>query len=127
MLVAIALVIDEAHDQVLLALRPEHKSQGGLWELPGGKVEAQETLWQALVRELQEELGMTPLSGELISELSYDYPEYSVHLKTFAVYRWSGTIYGREGQAYRWVHKKQLINYPMPSGTQQVLRDIQWL
>ena len=124
MLVVIALLLDTRQNQVLLSLRPKHKDHGGLWELPGGKVEVDETLWQALSRELQEELGICPSQGKLISELQYSYTHYSVELKTFSVNDWQGQVYGSEGQICRWVAYSELGQYAMPSGTCQVLKDI---
>lgn len=127
MQVAIALLVSPNRDAVFLSLRPDHKPHGGLWELPGGKVESQETLWQGLSRELQEELGIIPTAGELISELDYSYPTYTVYLKTFQVTAWQGELYGREGQVCQWVPIHELANYPMPSGTCRVLQDFHWL
>lgn len=127
MLVAIVLLIDQKRNRVLLSQRPHDKPHGGLWELPGGKVETGETWWQALERELQEELGIKPIEGRLISELAYTYPDYTVELKTFAVQSWQGQVYGREGQLCHWVECDKLEQYSMPSGTRQVLTDIGWL
>lgn len=127
MQVAIALIVAADESAVLLGLRPDHKAHGGLWELPGGKMESDETPWQGLCRELKEELGIMPLNGSLIRELTYTYPDYTVNLKTFKVSSWQGQIYGREGQVCRWVSKADLVNYPMPEGTQRVLTEIGFL
>lgn len=71
--VAVGIILN-ANGQILLAKRPEHLHQGGKWEFPGGKVELNETVTQALIRELKEEVALNVHSSEPFMALSYDYP-----------------------------------------------------
>jgi 8-oxo-dGTP diphosphatase len=111
---AVALI--DADGRVLLAQRPEGKSMAGLWEFPGGKVEPGETPEAALIRELQEELGINTWASCLapLSFASHSYPEFHLLMPLFACRRWEGTPQPREGQALKWAAARDLRNYPMP-------------
>ncbi|GAB4270647.1 MAG: (deoxy)nucleoside triphosphate pyrophosphohydrolase [Pararhodobacter sp.] len=111
---AVALI--DADGRILLAQRPEGKSMAGLWEFPGGKVEPGETPEAALIRELHEELGIETWSSCLapLTFASHAYPDFHLLMPLFACRRWEGTITPREGQTLRWVHARQLRDYPMP-------------
>lgn len=101
-------------DQVLLALRPAHLHQGGLWEFPGGKVEPGETVLNALARELREELGITPEAARPLIRVRHTYPDKSVLLDVWRVDRFLGKAKAREGQTLEWVAVNQLTakHYP---------------
>ena len=75
--VAVAIVVN-SKQEVLLALRHAHQHQGNLWEFPGGKVELNEPIHDALVREIQEELGLLITSAEPFIEILHDYSDKSV-------------------------------------------------
>ncbi len=111
---AVALI--DADGRVLLAQRPEGKSLAGLWEFPGGKVEAGETPEAALIRELQEELGIDTWASCLapLTFASHSYPEFHLLMPLFACRRWQGVPQSRERQALKWVRAQDLKNYPMP-------------
>ncbi|MEM9228173.1 MAG: (deoxy)nucleoside triphosphate pyrophosphohydrolase [Pseudomonadota bacterium] len=111
---AVALV--DADGRVLLAQRPSHKSMGGLWEFPGGKVEPGETPEVALIRELHEELGIDTWESCLapLTFASYSYETFHLLMPLFACRKWSGTPQPREGQALKWVKPNQLRDHPMP-------------
>lgn len=111
---AVALI--DVDGRVLLAQRPEGKSLAGLWEFPGGKVEAGETPEIALIRELQEELGIDTWQSCLapLTFASHSYPEFHLLMPLFACRRWNGTPTGREGQNLAWVRPQSLRDYPMP-------------
>ncbi len=111
---AVALI--DVDGRVLLAQRPEGKSLAGLWEFPGGKVEAGETPEVALIRELQEELGIDTWQSCLapLTFASHSYPEFHLLMPLFACRRWNGTPTGREGQNLAWVRPQSLRDYPMP-------------
>jgi len=111
---AVALV--DADGRVLLAQRPEGKSMAGLWEFPGGKVEAGETPEAALMRELREELGIETWQSCLapLTFASHGYEEFHLVMPLFACRKWQGTPQAREDQAMAWVRKQALRDYPMP-------------
>ena len=99
--VAAGILIDE-EGRYLLGQRPEGKPYAGYWEVPGGKVEKGETVFQALQRELQEELGIDIHASEELTVLEHDYPHAYVRLYVSIIRSWSGTPQGCEGQALSW-------------------------
>ena len=111
---AVALI--DADGRVLLAQRPEGKSLAGLWEFPGGKVEAGETPEAALIRELKEELGIDTWQSCLapLTFASHAYPGFHLLMPLFACRKWQGTATPREGQTLAWVRPAALRDYPMP-------------
>ena len=111
---AVALI--DADGRVLLAQRPPGKSLAGLWEFPGGKVEAGESPEAALIRELHEELGIETWHSCLapLTFASHAYPEFHLLMPLFACRRWQGIVSPREGQKLAWVRAKDLSQYPMP-------------
>lgn len=111
---AVALI--DAEGRVLLAQRPPGKSLAGLWEFPGGKVEPGETPEVALIRELQEELGIDTWASCLapLTFASHSYPDFHLLMPLFACRRWQGTPQAREGQTLAWVRANALKDYPMP-------------
>lgn len=109
-----AAVIRDAADRVLITQRPRHAHQGGCWEFPGGKVEAGESVEQALQRELEEELGIRVAEAEPLIRIPYEYPEHRVVLDVWQVMRFEGQAHGREGQPLRWVAREELRGYTFP-------------
>ena len=111
---AVALI--DADGRVLLAQRPPGKSLAGLWEFPGGKVEPGETPETALIRELQEELGIDTHASCLapLTFASHTYPDFHLLMPLFACRRWQGIAQPREGQTLAWVAPHNLRDYPMP-------------
>jgi 8-oxo-dGTP diphosphatase len=111
---AVALI--DIDGRVLLAQRPEGKSMAGLWEFPGGKVEDGETPEAALIRELQEELGIDTHASCLapLAFASHSYDDFHLLMPLFACRRWHGSVTPLEGQKLAWVRANDLRNYPMP-------------
>lgn len=111
---AVALI--DRDGRVLLAQRPEGKSMAGLWEFPGGKVEAGETPEAALIRELQEELGIDTHTSCLapLTFASHTYEDFHLLMPLFACRKWQGQPEAREGQRLAWVRPNALREYPMP-------------
>jgi 8-oxo-dGTP diphosphatase len=99
--VAAGILLD-SENRYLLSQRPEGKPYAGYWEVPGGKVEKGETVFQALQRELQEELGIDVQSSEELTVLEHDYPHAYVRLYVSIIRDWKGAPIGREGQALSW-------------------------
>ncbi|KAB2905241.1 MAG: NUDIX domain-containing protein [Acidovorax sp.] len=87
---------------LLLSTRPPGKAYAGYWEFPGGKIEAGETVEQALRRELIEELGVTIGPAEVWKVTEHDYPHALVRLHWCKVWEWSGEFEMREGQTMAW-------------------------
>ncbi|MGE3142674.1 MAG: (deoxy)nucleoside triphosphate pyrophosphohydrolase [Hyphomonadaceae bacterium] len=115
LLVAAAALID-AEGRVLLAQRPVGKTLAGLWEFPGGKVEPGERLEAALVRELEEELGVMVREEALqpLTFASHAYPAFDLLMPLFIVTAWTGAAIAREAQALAWALPHELRNFAMP-------------
>ena len=115
LLVAAVALID-TEGRVLLAQRPKGKSLAGLWEFPGGKVDPDETPEAALIRELNEELGIDTWKSCLapLTFASHSYDDFHLLMPLFACRRWEGIVTGREGQSLAWVRPNHLRDYPMP-------------
>lgn len=115
LLVAAAVLLD-GDGRVLLAQRPQGKSLAGLWEFPGGKIEAGERPEDALVRELKEELGIEVAVSNLVptSFASHHYDDFHLLMPVWRTRVWRGAATSREGQLLAWVHIGALSDYPMP-------------
>jgi 8-oxo-dGTP diphosphatase len=114
-LVAACALID-ADGRVLIAERPAGRSMAGLWEFPGGKVEAGETPEATLIRELKEELGIV-VKEECLAPLtfaSHAYADFHLLMPLYVCRRWEGTVRAQESQTLAWVRPNRLKDYPMP-------------
>ncbi|HTN96840.1 MAG TPA: (deoxy)nucleoside triphosphate pyrophosphohydrolase [Nordella sp.] len=111
---AVALV--DADGRVLIAKRPEGKAMAGLWEFPGGKVEADERPELALIRELKEELDIDVTEACLapLSFASHAYEKFHLLMPIYVCRRWKGTVTALEGQELKWVRPNRLREHPMP-------------
>ena len=114
-LVAACALID-ADGRVLIAERPAGKSMAGLWEFPGGKVEAGERPEECLIRELAEELGIAVKEACLapLTFASHNYPDFHLLMPLYVCRRWEGIVTPQEGQRLAWVKPNRLRDYPMP-------------
>ncbi|NDW04763.1 (deoxy)nucleoside triphosphate pyrophosphohydrolase [Jiella pacifica] len=116
LLLVVACALLDADGRVLIAQRPEGKSLAGLWEFPGGKVEAGESPEAALIRELAEELGIVTWESCLapLTFASHAYEDFHLVMPLFVCRRYEGIPAAREGQALKWARPKALRDYPMP-------------
>jgi 8-oxo-dGTP diphosphatase len=114
-LVAACALVDP-DGRVLIAQRPEGKPMAGLWEFPGGKVEAGEKPEDTLIRELEEELGIVVKEACLapLTFASHTYPDFHLVMPLYVCRRWDGTVTANEGQKLAWVRPSRLREYPMP-------------
>ena len=126
LLVAACALVD-ADGRILLAQRPEGKSLAGLWEFPGGKVEAGETPEETLVRELEEELGIRTKVACLapLTFASHTYETFHLLMPLYVCRRYEGIPAGREGQAIKWVRPNALRDYPMPPADEPLIPFLQ--
>jgi 8-oxo-dGTP diphosphatase len=115
LLVAAAALVD-ADGRVLICQRPEGKQLAGLWEFPGGKVEAGETPEACLIRELQEELSITVTHACLAPFVfaSHEYESFHLLMPLYLVRRWEGRVQANEHPQIAWVRPAKLGDYPMP-------------
>jgi 8-oxo-dGTP diphosphatase len=116
LLLVVAAALVDTDGRVLIAQRPEGKSLAGLWEFPGGKIDAGERPEPALIRELREELGIEVEEPCLapLTFASYAYPDFHLLMPLYVCRRWTGFVVAREGQALKWVRPQDLRTYPMP-------------
>ena len=114
LVVAAALIDDEG--RVLIAQRPEGKAMAGLWEFPGGKVEPGETPEAALIRELEEELGIVVKKACLAPFVfaSHTYDDFHLLMPLYLIRRWEGEPQSKEHKALKWVKPPALRDYAMP-------------
>ncbi|HZT46882.1 MAG TPA: (deoxy)nucleoside triphosphate pyrophosphohydrolase [Hyphomicrobiaceae bacterium] len=129
LLLVSACALIDADGRVLLAKRPAGRPLAGLWEFPGGKVEPGETPEAALVRELDEELGIkvAPKCLAPLSFASHGYEAFHLLMPLYACRKWEGEVTARQGQELAWVRAKRLADYAMPPADEPlkaVLRDL---
>lgn len=122
--VAVAVIVDDRR-QVLLTQRHPDSHQGGLWEFPGGKLEADESLADALRRELQEELGIDVQSHQPLLVIEHDYGDKRVLLDVHRVDAFAGVPVAREGQPMRWVPVSELNEYAFPAANKPIVERLQ--
>jgi 8-oxo-dGTP diphosphatase len=114
-LVAACALVD-ADGRVLIAQRPAGRPMAGLWEFPGGKIEASERPEQSLIRELKEELGIEVREDCLapLTFASHAYPDFHLLMPLYVCRRWAGIAVAQEGQKLAWVRPNRLRDYEMP-------------
>ena len=123
LLLVVACALIDSDNRVLVAQRPAGKALAGLWEFPGGKLEAGERPEPALIRELAEELGIT-VKEECLAPLtfaSYAYPEFHLLMPLYICRRWEGTVASHEGQALKWVRPAKLRDLEMPPADEPLI------
>ncbi|HME83921.1 MAG TPA: (deoxy)nucleoside triphosphate pyrophosphohydrolase [Roseiarcus sp.] len=123
LLLVVAAALVDADGRVLLSQRPKGKALEGLWEFPGGKIDAHERPEDALVRELREELGIvvkTPCLAPL-TFASYAYDEFHLLMPLYVCRKWDGMVQPLDGQALKWVRPKDMRAYPMPPADEPLI------
>jgi len=121
-LVAACALVD-ADGRVLIAKRPQGKSMAGLWEFPGGKVEASETPEETVIRELEEELGIVTQTDCLapLTFASHAYDDFHLLMPLYICRRYQGVPQPKEGQALKWVRPQAMRDYPMPPADEPLI------
>ncbi len=116
MVLVVAVALIDVDGRVLLARRPPGKTMAGLWEFPGGKVQPGETPENALIRELNEELGIDTWASCLapLAFASHSYPDFHLLMPLYACRTWKGRPQPREGQELAWVAKQNFDHFQMP-------------
>jgi len=129
LLTVAACALVDTDGRVLLAQRPAGKPMAGLWEFPGGKVEAGERPEQTLIRELKEELGIVVNEACLapLTFASHSYPDFHLLMPLFVCRRWEGTPMALEGQQLAWVRVNRLRDYPMPPADEPLVSHLMTL
>jgi 8-oxo-dGTP diphosphatase len=116
-----AAVIRDNSGNILIARRADTQHQGGLWEFPGGKVEADESVETALARELHEELGIVVGAARPLIKVRHDYPDKQVLLDVWEVSAFTGEPHGAEGQPLAWVSARELSSYEFPEANRPIV------
>lgn len=111
----VCAVIRHEDGRILIARRLPHQPLGGLWEFPGGKLEPGESEREALARELEEEVGLTPTQAEHWMDVRHHYPEREVVLHVWRVTNWTGVPEGRLGQPLEWLAPRALKERDFPA------------
>ena len=127
-LVAACALID-ADGRVLLAQRPPGRPMTGLWEFPGGKVEAGERPEQSLIRELKEELAISVNEACLapLTFASHAYADFHLLMPLYVCRRWEGIVTPQEGQRLAWVRPERLRDYSMPPADEPLVSHLMGL
>ena len=123
LLLVVACALIDADKRVLIAKRPEGKGMAGLWEFPGGKVEAGERPEDTLIRELYEELGITVKEPCLapLTFASFPYTDFHLLMPLYVCRRWEGLVEAREHADLKWVKPGKLRDYPMPPADEPLI------
>ena len=120
--VAVGVIIRE--QQYFLTKRLDNAHQGGKWEFPGGKVEKEETVAQALHRELQEEIAIDILSCYPLIEISHDYGDKKVLLDVYIVDNFQQEPIAQEGQKSGWFSLDELTNLDFPTANEAIIEKL---
>jgi 8-oxo-dGTP diphosphatase len=123
-IVHVAVGVIKKNNAIFICKRADEQHQGGLWEFPGGKVEAGESVFVALKRELIEEVGLTIHSSSQLMVIEHDYGDKCVKLDVHVVSNFSGEAHGAEGQPSEWVAITELENYDFPEANAEIIEKI---
>ncbi len=118
--VVVGIVVD-AQGRILITRRADHAHQGGLWEFPGGKLEAGEPAQAGLIRELREELGIRVRAAQPLMTIRHSYPDKAVLLDVWRIEDYTGDPRGLEGQPMRWVAPGELSDWNFPAADEPII------
>ncbi|PTP62633.1 8-oxo-dGTP diphosphatase MutT [Vibrio splendidus] len=118
------IIFNQDKSQVFITKRPDDKHKGGFWEFPGGKVEAGETIEQAMARELDEEIGIKVTDQSLFEHLEFDYSDKSLKFDFILVTDFEQQPYGKERQQGEWVDLESLSQYAFPEANVPILERV---
>jgi len=123
LVVVVACALVDPDNRVLIARRPEGKAMAGLWEFPGGKLEANETPEACLIRELHEELGVTTWQSCLapLTFASHAYDDFHLLMPLYVCQKWQGPAIAREHAALKWVRANRLREFKMPAADEPLI------
>jgi 8-oxo-dGTP diphosphatase len=126
-LLVVAVALIDPDGRVLLARRPKDKAMAGLWEFPGGKTHDGESPEAALIRELEEELGIDVAESCLapLTFASHRYERFHLLMPLYVCRRWRGVPTPREGQELKWVRPARLGDYEMPPADRPLVAALQ--
>ena len=111
MINVVAAVIQNEEGKILIAQRNLKKSQGGLWEFPGGKIEPNETKEEAIIREIKEEMDIDIETKKFIDQKIFNYPDKDINLIAIECKQIKGDIKLNEHEDFKWVNKNELKNF----------------
>lgn len=114
------LICDEA-GRYLVALRPPHVPFPNQWEFPGGKIEAEETPYEALKRELYEEIGIRVIHAEPLLRFEHRYPNRIIDMHVWTIHQYEGQAFGAENQEINWVEPAELRDLNFPEGNLKLI------
>lgn len=117
-------IIRNAEGEIYITQRAADAHMAHKWEFPGGKIEAQESPEQAVIRELQEEVGITATSLHQFDKLEYQFPDRHITLWFWLVDGWEGEPWGKEGQPGRWVVQRELVAGEFPPANAPVIEKL---
>lgn len=114
-------IIRNSQNEIFITQRAADAHMALKWEFPGGKIEAGENAEQAVIRELEEEVGIIAANPVLFDKLEYQFPDRHITLWFWLVERWEGQPWGKEGQPGRWVSQKALLAEDFPPANEPII------
>lgn len=120
-MIEVAAGLLEQNGKFLLCKRPSHKARGGKWEFPGGKLEPDETAADAIRRELQEELGIQVSVSGVTGDVTWAYPDVTIHLTLLHCRMDTGTLILREHEALAWVTKEEALSLDLAAADRRLV------
>lgn len=118
--IAVGIIRNDA-GEIFITQRAADAHMANKWEFPGGKIEAGESAEEAMIRELQEEVGITPQGAALFDTLEYQFPDRHITLWFWLVESWEGDPWGREGQPGQWIAQSELDAKDFPPANEPVI------